>query len=70
MNAMEGSADTIVRHDSRPEYGVGSIDVKSSLAKSHIVRKDSPNNTSHASQRCAPRGVSFFLGIAMERSRS
>ena len=45
-------------------------DVKSSLAKSNNVRNDGFNNTPHASPRCAPRGVSSFLGIAMERSRS
>ena len=45
-------------------------DVKSSLAKSHNVRNNGFNNTPHASPRCAPRGVSSFLGIAMERSRS
>jgi hypothetical protein len=38
----------------------GWIDVKSSLAKSHNVRNHSPNNTPHASPRCAPGGLLFF----------
>jgi len=36
-----------------------SADVK--IDSDHLIGYDSPNNTPHAYQRCAPRGVTFFL---------
>jgi len=37
----------------------GSADAE--IAFAHVLGYYSPNNTPHAYQRCAPRGVTFFL---------
>lgn len=44
----------------------GGLTAEIRLASSPVLDDFNSNNTSHASPRCAPREVTFFMGLARE----